>query len=141
MATNIDLRHRDPEAIAEEHSIGELVSELTSDLSLLFRKEIELAKAEVRQEVSTAIQGGALFGAAGAIGFVALIVLACAGAWGIATVLSTPLAFLAMGGFLAVVAGSCAVGGKKRISAVSPVPDQTVESIKEDVEWAKAQIS
>jgi uncharacterized membrane protein YqjE len=141
VAAEIDLRDRDAESLAEEHSLGELVSRATNDLSLLVRKEVELAKAEVRQDVSHALQAGAFFGAAGVLAVVALIVLSMAGAWALALVIATPWAFLAMGGFLLLVAGICGLVGRAKASAATPVAEQTVETLEEDVKWAKAQIS
>lgn len=124
-------------AEAAEPSLGELIGKTTSDLSDLLRKEVELAKVEITDEVKTAGQAGALMGAAGLVGYLALILLAFAAAWGLSEVVPEGVAFLIVGVVVAIVAGALFLTGKKRFEAFEPVPRQTVESLQEDVQWAK----
>jgi hypothetical protein len=105
----------------EERPLGELISDVTSQLQQLVRKEMELARIETKEQIGRATKGFAAFGAAGAAGFVALILLAFAAAWGLAEVVATGLAFQ----------------GKAKLARFSPVPQQTVQTVKEDVETAK----
>jgi hypothetical protein len=125
-----------------ERPIGEVAKELTSDLSLLVRQEIELAKAEMAQKGRTAAPGLGMFGGAG------IVALCAAGALTAFLVLVFSLflpdwaAALIVGAVLAAVAYVLVRQGKERVAdAGKPVPEQTIETVKEDVKWAKTRAS
>jgi VIT1/CCC1 family predicted Fe2+/Mn2+ transporter len=125
-----------------ERPIGEVAKELTGDLSLLVRQEIELAKAEMAQKGRTAAPGLGMFGGAG------IVALSAAGALTAFLVLVFSLflpdwaAALIVGAVLAVVAYVLVKQGKERVAdAGKPIPEQTIETVKEDVEWAKTRAS
>ena len=125
-----------------ERPIGEVAKNLTSDLSLLLRQEIELAKAEMAQKARTAAPGLGMFGGAG------IVALCAAGALTAFLVLVFSLflpdwaAALIVGVAMAAVAFVLIRQGKERIAdAGKPVPEQTIETVKEDVEWAKTRAS
>jgi F0F1-type ATP synthase assembly protein I len=126
---------------APEKSLGQLFSELTSDLSTLMRKEVELAKVETKEEVSRAGKAGGMLGGGAFAGYFALLFLSFALAWLLDEWMHTALAFLIVGLVYAVVAAVLVVRGRARLQSVNPVPHQTVETLKEDVQWAKAQRS
>ena len=119
-------------------SLGELLGQMTSDMSTLFRKEIELAKVEAREELSRASKIGALFGGAALAGWLALLMLSLAFAWLLDQALNTALAFAIVGALWAIAAGIMQRSGRSKVAKLQGLP-QTQETIKEDVEWAKAQ--
>lgn len=131
-------RHID---VRDDSSLGDLFSRLTEDLSKLVRDEVELAKVEINQTVTNARTAGVSFGAAGVLGLMAFVLLSFAAAWGLAEVVATGVAFLIVGGAYGLVALALTALGRQRLKAVEPVPEQTVETIKEDVAWAKQQMS
>ena len=105
-----------------ERPFGELLKQLSEETTRLVHQEIELAKAELTQKGRQAGLGAGLFGAAGAIGFLALAALIVAVVY-------------------AVVAAVLAMRGRAKVrQAVPPVPEQTIETVKEDVQWAKTQM-
>jgi tetrahydromethanopterin S-methyltransferase subunit C len=121
-----------------ERPIGQVAKELTSDLSLLVRQEIALAKAEMAEKGRTAAPGLGLFGGAG------IVALCAAGALTAFLILALSLflpdwaAALIVGTALAAIAYFLVQRGKERVvDAGKPVPEQTIETVKEDVEWAK----
>jgi hypothetical protein len=120
-----------------EQSLGELVATATRDLSQLVHQEVELAKVEIKREVVAAGKGAGLFGGAGFTGFFALVFLSISAAYGISW-LGVPLgfAFFAVGALYAIAAGVLAFAGTKKIHDVGP-PEKTIETVKDDVEWAK----
>jgi VIT1/CCC1 family predicted Fe2+/Mn2+ transporter len=125
-----------------ERPIGEVAKELTGDLSVLVRQEIELAKAEMAQKGRTAAPGLGMFGGAG------IVALCAAGAITAFLVLVFSLflpdwaAALIVGAVLAAAAYVLIKQGKERVAdAGKPVPEQTIETVKEDVEWAKTRAS
>ncbi|MDQ6726884.1 MAG: phage holin family protein [Actinomycetota bacterium] len=121
----------------EDRSLSELLSDVTGELATLFRKEVELAKVETSEQVSRAAKAGAMLGAAGVVAFLALILLAFAAAWGLAEVLPTGFAFLVVGVVFLIVAAILGSTGKKKMASVSPVPDQTVDTLRADVQVAR----
>ena len=123
-----------------EASLGELFSEMTSDIGLLVRKEIELAKTETKEELTRAGRGAAMFGAAGVAGLLALLLVSFAAAWALAVVIPTGWAFLVVGAIYAVIAAVVALRGREEMKRVG-APEQTIQTLKEDVQWAKARTS
>ena len=132
---------RTPGSDTSDKSLGELVSSATRDLSTLIRNEVQLAKVEIKQEVTTAGKGAGLLGGAGFLGVLALIFLSISAAYGISW-LGVPLgcAFFTVGALYAIAAGALAFTGKKKMSQVGP-PEKTVETVKDDIAWAKSPTS
>lgn len=131
--TPIDVRD-EPETLAD------LLGRLASDLTLLFRKEIELAKVELREEAGRAGKAAGMLVAGGIAGFVTVLLLAFALAWGLAEVIPAGFAFLVVALIFGAVAAVCLAQGRTRMQQVKPVPEQTVATVKEDVQWAKTQM-
>lgn len=121
----------------QEPSLGELVSTATRDLSSLVRTEVQLAKVEIKREVTAAGKGAGLFGGAGLMGLMALVFLSISAAYGISW-LGVPLgwAFFLVGALYLIGAGVLALTGKKKIGEVGP-PEKTIETVKDDIAWAK----
>ncbi len=121
----------------EGRSLSELLSDVTTEIATLFRKEVELAKAETTEQVSRAAKAGGMLGAAAVIGFLDLILFSFALAWALSEVVPEGVAFAIVGVVFAIVAGVLAMAGKKRLAAVNPVPTQTVQTLRDDVQVAK----
>jgi F0F1-type ATP synthase assembly protein I len=121
-------------------SLGELLSEMTSDLSTLLRKEIELAKTEARDEASRAGKAAGMLGIAGLSAWLALVMLSLALAWLLDQGLNTALSFAIVGLLWAIAAAVLVTSGRRKLAELKTLP-QTKETIKEDVAWAKAQKS
>jgi uncharacterized membrane protein YqjE len=121
-----------------EMSLGELFSLMTSDLSTLFRKELQLVKIEAKDEVAQAGRASALMVGAAAVAMTALTMLSFALAWWIDQALNTAVSFLIVGVIWIVVAAAMVSTGRKRLKDIKVLPE-TKQTIKEDVEWAKTQ--
>jgi hypothetical protein len=121
----------------EDRSLSELLSDVTTEVATLFRKEVELAKAETTEQVSRAAKAGGMLGAAAVIGFLDLILFSFALAWALAEVMPEGAAFAIVGVLFAIVAGVLAMAGKKRLANVNPMPNQTVQTLRQDVQVAK----
>jgi uncharacterized membrane protein YqjE len=121
-------------------SIGELLKQLSSDTATLVRQEMALARAELKEQGKKAGTGAGLFGAAGILGlgafgaltacFIALLATALDHVW---------LAALIVALVYGAIAGVLALQGKNKIKEATPPAPQTVETVKEDVEWAKTR--
>ena len=124
-----------------DRSFGELVGELSSDLSQLVRKEIELAKAETKEELSKVGQSAGMFGGAGVAAWLTLLFLSLALMFALANAMDIGWAALIVGVLWAVVAAVLAVVGRSRLRQATPPLQQTRETLKEDAQWAKRQSS
>lgn len=123
-----------------ERPIGEVARDLTQDLSLLVRQELELAKAEMSQKGRVAAPGLGMIGAAGVAAIAAAGALTAFAILVLALFLPEWLSALIVGVLLAAAAYALAIQGKERVAeAGPPVPEQTVETVKEDVQWAKTR--
>lgn len=131
--------HAYPHAEQEEQPLGELFSELSGNLQQLMRKEVELAKVEATEQAKRAGKAGAMFGGAAVAGFLGVLLVLFAAAWGLAEAIPTGLAFLAVGLLVLVVAALLAVSGKKKASEIRP-PQQTVQTLKQDVQVAQTSL-
>lgn len=125
----------------QDASVPELVSDLADEFTTLVRKEVELARVELKQEVREAGKVGGLFGGAGGAAYMAVLLLSFAAAWGLSEVMAPGLAFLIVGAIYALVALVLGLTGRRKAQQLDPTPRQTVETLKEDVEWAKSQRS
>jgi uncharacterized membrane protein YqjE len=123
-----------------QHSTGELVKQLSEQTTTLVRKEIELAKAELSAKGKVAGEGAGMFGAAGVVGLLALGALTAM----IIALLDKAMDFWIAALIVAVAYGAIAavlaLSGRERVKkGMPPAPEQTVETVKEDVQWAKSQ--
>ena len=123
-----------------DRPIGEVAAALTSDLSLLVRQELELAKAEMREKGKVALPGIGMMGAAGAVALLAGGALTAFLVLVLSLFLDEWLAALITGVALAGLAAALALAGKERVEEMgTPLPEQTIETIKEDAAWMKEQ--
>jgi Putative Actinobacterial Holin-X, holin superfamily III len=121
-----------------DRSLAELLKQLSDQTTTLARQEVDLAKAELVAKGKQAGLGAGMFGGASMFGLYALGALTAAAILALATAVSAWLAALIVAAVYAVIAGAMALAGKSRVKkGVPPVPEQTVETVKEDVEVAK----
>jgi uncharacterized membrane protein YqjE len=132
---------RGPETSLREESMGALFKQLSDELSTLVRQELRLAQAEMTEKGKKAGIGIGMFGGAGVISFLALQALTACLVALLATAMDVWIAALIITVVYAAVAGVLALSGKKQVTeATPPVPEQTAETLKEDVQWAKTQL-
>jgi Putative Actinobacterial Holin-X, holin superfamily III len=124
-----------------ERSIGELLKQLSEETTRLVHQELELAKAELTQKGKQAGAGAGFFGAAGAIGLLAAAALTTCFILALDAVMPAWLAALLVAVGYGVIAWVVVKQGQAKMKAAGPpVPEQTIETVKEDVAWAKTQM-
>jgi uncharacterized membrane protein YqjE len=124
-----------------ERPLGELLRQLSQETTRLVHQEVELAKAELTQKGKQAGAGAGMFGGAGVIGFLALAALTTAVILALDAVMPAWLAALLVAVVYGALAALLALQGRNKVrQATPPVPTQTIETVKEDVEWAKTQM-
>jgi uncharacterized membrane protein YqjE len=128
------------QAELRERPVGELLRELSQQTTTLVRQELDLAKAEVAEKGKQAGIGAGMFGGAGIAGLLALGSLTACLIAALDTGMKTWLAALIVALVWGAVAGVLALTGRSRIQEATPVaPEQTIETVKEDVQWAKTR--
>ena len=121
-----------------ERPVAELLKQLANETTTLGRQELDLARAELREKAGKVGAGAGMWGAAGAAALLALGALTAFLILALDGVMPNWLAALIVGIAYAAIAGFLYLRGKQRVEeAGSPVPEQTVETLKEDAQWAK----
>ncbi|MFE9206840.1 phage holin family protein [Micromonospora sp. NPDC007230] len=113
-------------------SVGELLGDVTRDVSTLFRQEIELAKAELREEASQAGKAGGMFGGAALAGFLTVLFVSYAAWWGLSNVMDQSWAALIVAGVWAIIAAILLATGRtklRQLRAVLPRTQQTARQM------------
>jgi hypothetical protein len=123
--------HRTADQDVADASVGELFGQVAQDLSLLMRQELDLAKAEVKQEVTVAGKAAGMLGGAGFAGYMVLLFVSIAAWWGLANVMAKGWAALIVAGVWAVIGAVLFTVGRERMKQVNPTPERTVETVKE----------
>ena len=122
----------------KDQPVGELVKQLSEQMSTLVRRELQLAQLELQEKGKRAGIGAGLFGGAGAIALYGLVVLIAAAVLVLATAVEPWLAALIVGVVLMAIAGLAGLMGKKQVEqAVPPAPEQAIQSTKRDVNTVK----
>jgi hypothetical protein len=132
--------HDTPPDELRERPIGDLVKQLANQTSTLVRQELDLAKAELSEKGRVAGQGAGLLGGATVVGLSAAGALTACAVLALSEVMDSWLAALIVAVVLGAVAALLGDRGRARVRAATPpVPQQAVETVKEDVEWAKTR--
>jgi len=125
-----------------ERTLGQLVADATHDISSIVRSEVALAKAEIGADAKKAVAGAGLFAVAGVFGFLALILLLIAAAYGLVQAGLDPwLSFLIVAVILLVVAGVLALVGKKNVGKIKGKPERTIKNAQETIAAVKPNSS
>ena len=125
----------------ETRSLGQIVGDITSDMSTLVRQEIDLAKSEMKQEVSKLGRGAGMLGAAGLAGYLTLFFLSFALTYLLDNWMPLELGALIVALLWGIAAAVLALRGRKEIKQANPQLPVTQQTIKEDLQWAKTQKS
>jgi hypothetical protein len=134
------MAHANGASELRERPIGELLRELSSETTELVRQELALVKSEMAEKGRRAGEGAGMFGGAGVGALLGLGALTAAAIAALATGMETWLAALIVGAVWLAVAGALALNGRNRVQeAGSPAPEQAMQSVKEDVRWAKTR--
>jgi len=120
-----------------ETSVGQLIGEISDDLSALFRKEVELAKAEIRTEAGKAGKAAGALGGAGLAGYMAVLLLSFALVFALGNVIDYGWAALIVAVLWGATGAVLYATGRKKLKTMDPMPHRTVETLKEDMQWLR----
>jgi hypothetical protein len=123
--------------VAETRTFSAVLQDILHDIQEIVRSEVHLAKAEIRDEAVEA-SSSALWISAGAVGAVSsFLFLSWSAVYALATVLSMWAATLIVAAVLASIASALLVVGLRRFKRLQPLPERTVQTLKENLEWMK----
>lgn len=123
----------------ETRSLGDIVGDIAGDLSSLFKQELELAKTEAKQEAARAGKGAGMLGGAGVAALLMLIALTFTLIWLLDNWMPITLAALILTVVWGIVAAVLAQRGRTELKRAAPPMETTKQTLKEDVQWARAQ--
>nr|WP_026537336.1 phage holin family protein [Arthrobacter sp. 9MFCol3.1] len=118
------------QAKAESTSLGDLLGEVTRDMSTLMRQEVELAKIELKQSATRAGKGTGMLAGAGVAGHFVLLFLSLALWWALGNVMGLGWSGVVVAVIWAVVAAVLAAMGRKELNAIKGMP-RTAETLQE----------
>jgi hypothetical protein len=124
-----DPQHTPSEEKAANTSLGDLLGEVSRDISALMRQEVDLAKAELKQSATRAGKGAGLLGAAGYAGLMAVLFLSIALWWGLGHLIDNGWSAVVVALIWAIIAGILYLQGRKKLTEVQGMP-QTADSLK-----------
>jgi uncharacterized membrane protein YqjE len=121
----------------EPGSLGEIIGDISQGLSQLFRQEVELAKVELKAEASKAGKAAGMFSGAGIAGLLTAIMLSFALTYALDNVMPLGWAALIVAVLWAIIAAVLFTMARNQARTISPMPTQTIETLKEDAKWLK----
>jgi len=125
----------------DERSLGDLFSELAAETGTLVRQEVALAQAEISYKATTVGRQVGYLAVGGAIGYAALLAVLAGVIIGLSYFIPVWIAALVVGIVVGVVAFFLISSAIERLKNTNLKPEQSVESIKEDAQWLKNQVS
>ncbi|HEX6869851.1 MAG TPA: phage holin family protein [Micromonosporaceae bacterium] len=137
MSTSSPAWNGTPAGARESQSVGDLINEVAGDLSRLFRQEVELAKTEIKEEAGKAGKAGGMLSAAAVAGLLVAVLLSFALVYALAEVMPAGWAALIVAVIWAIAGFVLYREGRRRLTQVSPVPRQTMDTLKEDMQWLR----
>lgn len=123
----------------DPRSLGDIVGDITSGMSTLIRQEMELARTELKQEIRTMGKGVGMLGGAGVAGHLMLWFLSLTVVYLLDNWMPIELAALIVTVLWAIAAAVLAARGRQQLKEADPQLPKTQQTLKEDVQWAKAQ--
>ena len=123
-----------------QRTVPELLGNIVDNIQQIIRSEFRLAKAELREKASRASKPATTLGAGFLLGLYGLGFLLLAAVYALSMVMVAGLAALIVGGVLALVSVALVTSSAKKLKALNPAPERTIQTLEENVQWAKDQI-
>jgi hypothetical protein len=123
-----------------QRTVPELLGDIVDNIQKIVRSEFALAKAELQEQASEASKPATALGGALVLGFYGFGFLLLAAVYGLSRVMPAGFAALIVGGVLAVISLVLATTSIKEMKSMRSAPERTIQTLKEDVQWAKEQI-
>jgi hypothetical protein len=123
-----------------QRTIPELLGNIVDNIQQIIRSEFRLAKAEIKEKASRASKPATALAAGLLIGLYGFGFLLLAAVYALSVFMPAGFAALIVGGLLAVASALLATAGAKKLKSMRPAPERTIQTLEENVKWAKDQI-
>jgi hypothetical protein len=123
-----------------QRTVPELLGNIVDNIQQIIRSEFRLAKAELQEKASRASKPATTLGAGFLLGLYGLGFLLLAAVYALSTIMAAGLAALIVGGVLALVSIVLVTSSANKLKASNPAPEKTIQTLQENVQWAKDQI-
>jgi hypothetical protein len=123
-----------------QRTVPELLGNIVDNIQHIIRSEFRLAKAELHEKASRASKPATTLGAGFLLGLYGFGFLLLAAVYALSMVMAAGLAALIVGGVLALVSVALVTSSAKKLKALNPAPERTIQTLEENVQWAKDQI-
>jgi uncharacterized membrane protein YqjE len=123
-----------------QRTVPELLGDIVDNIQQIIRSEFRLAKAELQEKASRASKPATTLGVGFLLGLYGLGFLLLAAVYALSMVMAAGLAALIVGGVLALVSVTLVTSSVKKLKALNPAPERTIQTLEENVQWAKDQI-
>ena len=123
-----------------QRTVPELLGNIVDNIQQIVRSEFRLAKAELQEKASRASKPATTLGVGFLLGLYGLGFLLLAAVYALSMVMAAGLAALIVGGVLALVSVALVTSSARKLKALNPAPERTIQTLQENVQWAKDQI-
>jgi hypothetical protein len=123
-----------------QRTVPELIGNIVDNVQQIIRSEFRLAKAELQEKASRASKPATTLGVGVLLGLYGLSFLLLAVVYALSMIMAAGLAALIVGGVLALVSIVLVTSSTKKLKALNPAPEKTIQTVQENVQWAKDQI-
>lgn len=123
-----------------QRTVPELFGNIVNNIQQIIRSEFTLAKVELQEKAAAASKPAAALGVGFLLGLYGLGFLLLAAVYALSSVMPAGFAALIVGGVLAIVSVALVISSMKKLKFLRPAPEKTIQTLKEDVQWAKEQI-
>jgi uncharacterized membrane protein YqjE len=125
---------------ADQRTMTDVLQDIVGNVQEIIRAEFRLAKVETKEKARQASKPATMIGIGGVIGLYGLGFVLLAAVYALSQVITAWLAALIVGAVLAIAAAILVSAGKNALKRINPVPEKTVQTVKENVQWSKGQI-
>jgi hypothetical protein len=137
MTTGYESEYSTTGETPRDESIGNLIGQVAGDVSTLFRQEVALAKAELKEEAVKVGKAGGMLAGAGFAGYMVAVLLSLALMFALGAIMPLGWAAVIVAVLWAIIGGILYAVGRNRMKDVDAVPRQTVETLREDAQWVR----
>ncbi|HKN24079.1 MAG TPA: phage holin family protein [Candidatus Acidoferrum sp.] len=123
-----------------QRSVSDVLQDIVANLQQIIRAEFRLVTVEIREKADRASKPVMVLASGIVLGFFGLGFLLLAAVYGLSLVMAPWLASLLVGGALAITSAVLVGSGRNALGQIEPVPEKTIRTVKENVQWAKEQI-
>jgi uncharacterized membrane protein YqjE len=123
-----------------QRTVSDVLQDIVGNVQQIIRSEFHLAKVEMKEKADSAAQPAGLLASGTVLAMYGAGFVFLAAVYGLSMVIPQWAAALCVGVFLAVVGAVLVASGRKKLKSINPAPDKTVQTLKENVQWAKGQI-